>query len=295
MGESDSDDDIPSSMRWKENLSEKASALYSGSRHLDLNRLIYGDESIENVVRIWRRHIGVNAPEDDEDDIEEDEEAFFKKAPEDSQAVLDGSMPQYSIERLREWKNAEKIESIRHRFVTSNMLEEGEDEEAEKYGDFEDLENGEDVEPEKANDEGEEPAAPLDLEAERAANAKRKEELRLRFEEAEVNPDNSDSEHGEQTWGDQQKAKIQKQLEINKREFEGLDAESRIKVEGYLPGTYVRMVLHGIPCEFVERFDPRFPIIIGGLLNDEQRFGYIQVQTPGFELTVGADKTTSVA
>ena len=70
---------------------------------------------------------------------------------------------------------------------------------------------------------------------------------------------------------------IQKQLEINKREFEGLDAESRIKVEGYLPGTYVRMVLHGIPCEFVERFDPRFPIIIGGLLNDEQRFGYIQV------------------
>ena len=295
MGEPDSDDDIPSSMRWKENLSEKASALYSGSRHLDLNRLIYGDESIENVVRIWRKHIGINAPEDNEDDIEEDDEAFFKKAPEESQTVLDGSMPQYPVERLREWKNAEKIESIRHRFVTSDLLEEGEDEEAEKYGDFEDLENGDDVEPEKMNGEREEPAAPLDLEAERAANAKRKEELRLRFEDAEANPDNSDSEHGEQTWGDQQKAKIQKQLDINKREFEGLDAESRIKVEGYLPGTYVRMVLHGIPCEFVERFDPRFPIIIGGLLNDEQRFGYIQVQTREFELTVGSDKTTSVA
>src|SRR5208282_35392 len=193
------------------------------------------------------------------------------------------------------WKNAEKIESIQHRFITSNMLEEGEDEEAEKYGDFEDLENGDDVEPEKVNGEGEEPAAPLDLEAERAANAKRKEELRLRFEEAETNPDNSDSEHGEQTWGDQQKAKIQKQLEINKREFEGLDAESRIKVEGHLPGTYIRMVLHGIPCEFVERFDPRFPIIIGGLLNDEQRFGYIQVQTHKFALIIGTDKTTSVA
>ena len=206
LGAPDSDDDISSSTRWKENLSEKASALYSGSRHLDLNRLIYGDESIENVVRIWRQHTGVNVREDDEDDIEEDEEAFFKKAPEESQALLDGSMPQYPVERLREWKNAEKIESIRHRFVTSNMLEEGDDEEAEKYGDFEDLENGDDVEPTKVNGEVEEPAEPLDLEAERAANAKRKEELRLRFEEAETNPDNSDSEHGEQTWGDQQKA-----------------------------------------------------------------------------------------
>ena len=279
MGEPDSDDDIPSSMRWKENLSEKASTLYSGSRHLDLNRLIYGDESIENVARIWRQHIGISDPEDDEDNIEEDEDAFFKKAPEESPSIHDGSLPQYPINRLREWKDAEKIESIRHRFVTSNMLEEGEDEETEKYGDFEDLENRDDTEPEKPIGEGDETEATLDLEAERAANAKRKEELRLRFEEAETNPDNSDSEHGEQTWGDQQKAKIQKQLEINKREFEGLDAESRVKVEGYLPGTYVRMVLHGIPCEFVQRFDPRFPVIVGGLLNDEQRFGYIQVLT----------------
>ena len=279
MGESDSEDDIPSSMRWKENLSEKASALYSGSRHIDLNRLIYGDESVENVVRIWREYIGVSALKDEEDNIEEndDEDAFFKKAPQENQSHLDGSVPQYPIERLREWKNQEKIESIRHRFVTSNLLEEGEDQEAEAFGDFEDLENGEEngdsEKPQGGKTEG-----PLDLEAERAANAKRKEELRLRFEEAEENPDNSDSEQGEQTWGDQQKAKIQKQLEINKREFEGLDVESRVKVEGYLPGTYVRMVLHGVPCEFVERFDPRFPVIIGGLLNDEQRFGYIQVR-----------------
>jgi ribosome biogenesis protein BMS1 len=185
-------------------------------------------------------------------------------------------MPQYSLERLREWKNEDKINSLKSRFVTSNMLDEGQDEEAAEFGDFEDLEKeGEDAPETPAAHT--EPAEPLDLEAERAANAKRKEELRLRFEEAEDNPDKSDSEAGEQTWGDQQKAKIQKQLDINKREFEGLDPESRVKVEGFLPGTYVRMVLNGIPCEFVERFDPRFPVILGGLLNDEQRFGYIQV------------------
>lgn len=281
MGEPDSDEDLPSSMRWKENLAEKASALYSGSRHIDLNRLIYSDEPVDNVVRLWRQFTGItntSVEEDDGDNIEaNDDDDFFKKAPEENKVARDGSMPQYSLQRLREWENEEKINSLKSRFVTSNMLEDGQDEEAAEFGDFEDLEKeGEEDAPDTLNGDTD-PTDHLDLEAERAANAKRKEELRLRFEEAEDNPDKSDSEGGEQTWGDQQKAKIQKQLEINKREFEGLDAESRVKIEGFLPGTYVRMVLHGIPCEFVERFDPRFPAIVGGLLNDEQRFGYIQV------------------
>jgi ribosome biogenesis protein BMS1 len=275
MGEPDSDQDLPSSLRWKENLSEKASALYSGTRRIDLNRLIYGDSSIENIVRTWREYTKVIESEEEEENIEdEDDDNFFKKAVDEGQSLTDGSMPQYSLQRLSEWKNEEKIQSLKNRFVTSDILQEGEDQEAETYGDFEDLEETGETEPVQV----ENPEEPLNLEAERAANAKRKQELRLRFEEAETNPDNSDSEDNkEETWGDQQKAKIQKQLDINKREFEGLDPESRVKVEGYLPGTYVRMVLHGIPCEFVERFDPRFPIILGGLLNDEQRFGYIQV------------------
>ena len=279
MGQPDSEDDLRGSLRWKKNLPEKASAWYSRSRHIDLNRLIYCDEPVENVVRTWRLYSGV--PDDfkneDEDEIEtDDEDDFFKKAPEESKTTQEGSMPQYSLERLREWKNEDKISSIKSRFITSNMLGEGEDEEAAEFGDFEDLENdGEEI---PRNPDGEsEPAEQLDLQAERAANAKRKEELRLRFEETEADPDKSDSEAGEQIWGDQQKAKIQRQLEINKREFEGLDPETRVKVEGLLPGTYVRMVLPGMPCEFVERFDPRFPVILGGLLSDEKRFGYIQV------------------
>jgi ribosome biogenesis protein BMS1 len=281
MGEPDSDEDMPSSaLKWKENLSEKASALYSGSRKIDLNRLIYSDEPVENVVRIWREYSGIIPAIEDNDLAEEkdDDEEFFKKAPIENLMFSDASMPQYPLERLQEWSSPEKISTIKGRFVTSNMLEEGQDEEAEAFGDFEDLEEGDDEKPETGDEA--KPTETLDLEAERAANARRKEELRLRFEEAEENPDKSDSEKEEESWGDQQKAKIQKQLEINKREFEGLDIESRIKVEGYLPGSYVRMVLHGIPCEFVQRFDPHFPIVVGGLLHDEERFGYIQVFSP---------------
>jgi len=276
MGEPDSDEDIPSDLRWKENLSDKASALYSGSRRLDLNRLIYSDEPVENIVRMWREYTGVEPLEEEEENIEDDEDNFFKKAPQESESIDDGSMPQYTLERLSQWNSEDKINSLKRRFVTSDILEDdGEDqEEGETYGDFEDLENGE---TEKVETEA---PKEIDLEAERAANAKRKQELRVRFEEAEENAGNkSDDEGGEEeTWGDREKAKLQKQMEINKREFEELDPESRVKVEGYLPGTYVRMVLHGIPCEFVDRFDPRFPIIIGGLLNDELRFGYIQTR-----------------
>jgi ribosome biogenesis protein BMS1 len=295
LDEPGSDEDLPSSLRWKENLSEKASELHSQSRRIDLNRLIYGESPIENIVRTWREYTGVIEPEEEEEEeenIEEDDDNFFKKAPEDAQFVGDGSMPQYSVHRLSRWKLEDNIKSLKHRFVTSDILQDSEDQEAETFGDFEDLEQDDEATPVAS----EKPEEPLDLEAERAANAKRKEELRLRFEEAEDNPDNPDSDEGKnETWGDQQKAKIQKQLDINKREFEGLDVESRVKVEGYLPGTYVRMVLHRIPCEFVERFDPRFPVIVGGLLNDEQRFGYIQVLCTGSRLTLDASETTSMA
>ena len=34
----------------------------------------------------------------------------------------------------------------------------------------------------------------------------------------------------------------------------------------------------GIPCEFVEYFDPRYPVIVGGVLPGEGRLGYVRVR-----------------
>jgi len=61
-------------------------------------------------------------------------------------------------------------------------------------------------------------------------------------------------------------------------EFEGIDADTRALVEGYRPGTYVRIELASVPCEFIEHFDPHYPIIVGGLLPAEERMGYLQVR-----------------
>src|SRR5690606_11569584 len=129
----------------------------------------------------------------------------------------------------------------------------------------------------------------LSLEEERERNARKKEELRLRFEEEDregllndksglKDVDGDEREFGEDDWYDEQKAMISKQLTVNNVEMSKLDEESRLRVEGYRPGTYARIVLKDVPCEFVNFFDPRQPILVGGLTATEDRFGLVQVR-----------------
>ncbi|KAI3914205.1 hypothetical protein MKW92_035530 [Papaver armeniacum] len=44
------------------------------------------------------------------------------------------------------------------------------------------------------------------------------------------------------------------------------------------PGAYLRLDVLDVPPEIVEKFDPHHPILVGGILPEEEHFGYMQVK-----------------
>ena len=66
-------------------------------------------------------------------------------------------------------------------------------------------------------------------------------------------------------------------MQLNRAEFDGLSDEARIQYEGFRPGLYVRVQINDVPAEFVDNFDPTYPVILGGLLPAEQSVGYVTV------------------
>ncbi|KAK2064992.1 AARP2CN domain-containing protein [Colletotrichum caudatum] len=303
MDDSDFDsDEEAAAMKWKKNMAERAKKLHGKRRSYhtpDLARYMYDDSlAPEEALQKWR-----GDDQDEEENIEADEEDdFFQKSKQDKEdKVEDRSIPQYDYEDLAaKWSQVANVEALRKRFTTAGLRDDDEDsgdeedefdgiddEEEDDEGDgvFEDLETGEQHGGENSDEQ--EPAEEA-FDEEREKNAKRKEELKLRFEEedregfmndkANARREGGDQEFGEDDWYEAQKAVIQKQLDINKAEFETLDDGQRTAVEGYRAGKYAKIVLEGVPSEFVTKFNPRNPIILGGLSPTEDRFGFVQVR-----------------
>lgn len=117
------------------------------------------------------------------------------------------------------------------------------------------------------------------MEQEREMNAAKKEKLRAQFEIEEGENFKEDDENNEyDTWYELQKAKISKQLEINNIEYQEMTPEQRQRIEGFKAGSYVRIVFEKVPMEFVKNFNPKFPIVMGGLLPTEIKFGIVKAR-----------------
>ena len=300
--EDDEKDEESAALRWKSNLQENARNLHSAQRHYrvsDLARLLY-DKSLTpaDVVRKWRGQGDARTSANGNNDKEEDEgeDNFFRKAKHrDEEDLEDRSIPRYNYDILaQKWSDTENLENLRHRFVTANLMqgrngEEGsinedlENQDDEGDGEFEDLEVEPNAESGKVVDN-----AGTSLEAERASNARRKEELKLRFEEEDregfakaerkEGARDGNEEYGEDEWYDAQKAQQLNQLSINRAEFESLDPNSKLQAEGLRAGTYAKIVLEKVPYEWAANFNPRHPIVVGGLAPTEDRFGFVQVR-----------------
>lgn len=271
-GEEDEDED-DGALRWKENLMENAKRSHGSKaafRAADLSRLMY-DLTLDprDVIKKWSGQATELKPELEE----EDEDQFFRKAKTElEEESEDRPTPRYNFETLaQKWEDEDQIQSLMSRFTKGSMatgantegVDDGgddlneleSDESDEGDGDFEDLE--------AAGDESPVAKEEVSLEEERAKNAKRKEELKLRFEEEDregfANAKNEGTTRvedgfGEDDWYDAQKAMLQKQLDINRAEFDILDPTSRARAEGFKAGTYARIVLDRVPYEFVRSF-----------------------------------------
>lgn len=61
-------------------------------------------------------------------------------------------------------------------------------------------------------------------------------------------------------------------------ELNELDDTTRIEIEGYRAGTYLRLEVSSVPYEMVENFDPAHAILVGGLALGEENVGHMQVR-----------------
>ena len=286
MGGDEEEEHLENGLQWKESLMDLANEEFARRRATGalakLNNFLYGSESVSHLASVFREELGFSA------DVQEsaprkiqfaehhDGDEYFRKASaKHIDDLRDGSNPSVKLASLDNWQDDDRLESVKRFFITSDLLEAEEGDEGDENGDFEDLETEDGPDIPAVN-----PAA--DFESERTVNARKKEEMRLRFEEVETansNPLNAELEGDEkETWHEEQKRLRTVQFEINRQKMQELDDSTRGKVEGYGSGEYVRIVLSGVSCEFSQTFDPRWPLIVGGLLSTEEAFGFLRVR-----------------
>ncbi|WFD43241.1 Glycoside hydrolase 2 (Mannanase, beta-galactosidase) [Malassezia psittaci] len=253
--ESDSDmemgEEVP---RWKTNLAQHAhdTFLANRSREANLMKRIYdSDETPEQIAGYQ--------PNDHIDDAEGMADDFLKLVSRDIEQSDDVVVPEASratffTQGASVWDDEDQLDSIRPLFITgdidSNQHEEHQLDHA--------------ADPQEAPDASREQTL-----------AEKKAELKRKFDEQY---DDGSDQDNEDDWYTTQKRELARQNAMNEAEFAEEDPSVRTQVAGFRSGTYVRVELKGIPCEFVEHFDPHYPVIVGGLNPNETALGFLQAR-----------------
>lgn len=193
--------------------------------------------------------------------------------------------------KLKDWDNPDIIHELKNRFVTGDWKENIEDipsenedlendnlEEDELKDDDDDIDESKLLEKNDDDDielDNETESKPLTLEEERKKNledkAKQKEDFDKKYDFSRHYLEEDEEYYNEQ------KKLGELQEELNKEEFKDLTEEERIQIQGYIPGTYVRIEISHVPCEFVLYFNPYDPILLGGVLTGETKLGLMRV------------------
>ncbi|KAL3655679.1 Glycoside hydrolase 2 (Mannanase, beta-galactosidase) [Castilleja foliolosa] len=279
-------DEMGNISKWKQSLLERTAS----RQNMNLMQLVYGKPASTSS----------NQMEDTHEEESEDDDEFFKPKGEGNKKSKDGINDNVvdiddcsklcSNVGLKDWTGEDLIASIRDRFVTGdwskaslrNRISEGapgdnnDGDDDEVFAEFEDLETGQKYE--SHHDDVGDTHKTDDVEAEE--RRLKKLALRAKFDnDADVN--NDTSSHAQSNGGgyiDKLKEEIELRRQANIAELNELDEVTRIEVEGYRTGTYLRIEVRDVPYEMVENFDPCHPILLGGLALGEENVGFMQVR-----------------
>ncbi|RNA13178.1 Ribosome biogenesis bms1, partial [Brachionus plicatilis] len=297
------DEETWGSLKWKENLKEKANIAYSMNKtnRTNWSKVIYGNQ----------RNDEENQSVPNDDDADDDNLFKIKKINlNDYSEKIDNSKYNTSFNKWTEEKtnNDEEqseaaFDSIRDCFVTgkwdknsdaAHLLAGDDDDEVdendfddddEMFGDFEDMETGEnfhqlDAPSDSQNDDEQNKNERKKTKSEMSKRERlieKKKRLKEQFDR-EFDESKSGDKTGESAYYDALKEEATDQTNLNRLEFEKLDDMQRIEFEGFRVGMYVRIEINSMPCEFVKNFDARYLAIVGCLESNEANIGYVQVR-----------------
>ncbi|XP_017649221.1 ribosome biogenesis protein bms1-like isoform X4 [Gossypium arboreum] len=292
-----SEDGMGNISKWRASLVERASK----KQNINLMQLVYGKSASTS-------NTSANEVKDDSENEESDEDEFFKPKGQRAKNSIEGlgcgnintedCSKSTKISELKNWKEEEVYESIRDRFVTGdwskgalrNQMSEAKTEEDDIDGDFEDLETGEKYESHQKDDSSN---GGIQKEDDDAIEERRLKKLALRakfdahYEGSESPEEETDVQNGgkfhrsqanDSGYYDKLKEEIELQKQINIAELDDLDETTRLEIEGFRTGMYLRLEVHDVPFEMIEYFDPCHPILVGGIGLGEENVGYMQTR-----------------
>ncbi|XP_010673096.1 uncharacterized protein LOC104889551 isoform X2 [Beta vulgaris subsp. vulgaris] len=285
------EENMGNASRWRESLLERTVS----RQNSNLMQLVYGSSMLDRTSDISEPHGGSDDEGEDDD--------FFKPKGEGAKLTNDvgagdvngDDCSKFTSNSSKNWNDKDVVQSIRDRFVTGDWSkaaarakasEVGSSDHDAVYGDFEDVEMGEE-------DGAHSNSGGMQKENDALIEERRLKKLALRAkfdshyneseltdgeaeEEASIKADRSKA--SESGFFDKLKEEIELRKQINIAELNDLDEATRIDIEGFRTGTYVRLEIQAVPCEMVEYFDPSHPILVGGISLAEENVGYMQVR-----------------
>ncbi|EEY64317.1 ribosome biogenesis protein BMS1 [Phytophthora infestans T30-4] len=218
--------------------------------------------------------------------------------------AMDCSRLHLGTDGMSDWTMPDVLEGIRNRFVTGSWKrekkksdEDNDDEDEEEAGEdnadpmndddmdgsFEDLETGEvhkgvdsDDGSDEVNTEETDEHIRERLRAQKSAKRTVEDDDDVEVGGQKKNKDEEDEEMMEVMV--EAKRLREEQAQRNAEEFGEEGEDMRLQLEGFRNGLYVRIEFSGVPAEFVRYYDPKNPIVVGGLPNMEDTLGLVRMR-----------------